>query len=308
MYMKRPENVETRQLTYDENKWYEEYPIPTNTLQMFITGACNLRCPACFFRKHYKTGVMDLDTYKSYVEPLAGLGEIGKVIILGGEPTLHPDLPKMIEFNNSLGLNTTLYTNGHRLHQLYNVDLRSTSIRVSICDKDKPLRNMLAKSFTLPNLIFVYMLARGNEDGLLRSANEVEYFFRSKAFYISSIRDIVVSGNYWIDTPDTLSFVEHGDIVQKFLDTYTGKMDLHISKRGFLTTKYKRNEVKYCRFMNILPDESKIICPFDICKNITIDYIWFGQRPCMQNAGCGCLLQKIVLKRTRYGQLIKETE
>ena len=38
-----------------------------------------------------------------------------EVTLIGGEPTIHKGCSQMIEFNNSLGLGTLIYSNGHNL-------------------------------------------------------------------------------------------------------------------------------------------------------------------------------------------------
>lgn len=286
-------------LIYDKNKWEEVIPQPVNSLQMFITGNCNMRCSTCFFRKHYGTGIMSFETYCKYIDTYGE--KVQKIIILGGEPTLHDDLPKMIEYNNQKGLKTTLYTNGIFLQKLEGTNLENTKVRISVGGlqgRRKSLANLVIRLATNEfNKTFVYMLDKRNYGNLSKTVEIVEELFQSKSFFISSIRDIVKSGSYWRDTEDTLSFEEYGEVVQDFLNKYDGKMDIHISRRGVLSTDVSRTEVTKCRFMNVLPDDSKIICPFDICKNITVNHLEFGERNCVQNSSGQCLLQKIVLKR-----------
>lgn len=73
---------------------------------------------------------MSFNDYKKHIKN--HLGAIKKIIILGGEPTLHNDLPKMIIHNNHLGLKTTIYTNGNNLDLFKNVDLSKTSKQINL--------------------------------------------------------------------------------------------------------------------------------------------------------------------------------
>jgi molybdenum cofactor biosynthesis enzyme MoaA len=52
--------------------------------------------------------------------------------LAGGEPTLYKDLDKVIEYNQSKNLKTTIYTNGYNLSLLENKDLINVNIRIGI--------------------------------------------------------------------------------------------------------------------------------------------------------------------------------
>jgi hypothetical protein len=172
------------------------------------------------------------------------------------------------------------------------------------------LRNgekQLARIKTKLPVTVVYMLRNSNISELMETAMYAESNFDCKGFYISSIRDVAATNDYWAYTEDILSLEEYGQVVQDFVDKYRGNLKtLHIAKRGILTTP-KQDEcqkITKCRFMNALPDKKKIICPFDISQGITAkshdpdkvigDGYKIGTRSCNKNEEC--LLQKIVLK------------
>jgi MoaA/NifB/PqqE/SkfB family radical SAM enzyme len=56
----------------------------------------------------------DFDSMKVLVDDLKDRGYFG-VILTGGEPTLHPELPDIARYANEVGLHVRLITNGHRL-------------------------------------------------------------------------------------------------------------------------------------------------------------------------------------------------
>ena len=144
-------------------------------------------------------------------------------------------------------------------------------------------------------MTIVYMLRKDNLSELIETAKIAENDFNCKGFYISSIKDIAKTNNFWIDTPETISPEEYFEVVQKFVDNYRGKiLVLHISNRGIIKTE-DSNKTYSCRFGNIFPDGEKIICPFDISRKITTDNLIFNKRYC--NKDNSCLLQKTVLKR-----------
>jgi len=286
-------------LEYDTSKWQEMSIKPVNTLQLFITNKCNLRCKGCFYAHNLGGEEMDIDRYKLYV--LDNLHEINKVIILGGEPTLHKNLPRMIRFNNACRLRTTIYTNGYNLDMLEKMgpeELKHTDIRIGVhgtVSSEKPLMNI--KKISLPVTI-VYMLTKNNIHEMMTAAKVAEKDFNCRRFYISSIRDILATKDYWKDTEETLSMEDYFNTVQKFINDYKGGLDVHIAWRGVVRTQdekgIKKERVSKCRFGNIFPDGKKIICPLDISNNVYSDELRFNTRHCNKNSSC--ILTKIALK------------
>lgn len=288
-------------LTYDNNKWKEKITRPVPTLQLFITNKCNKRCKGCFYEENLGTEEISLDKYKQLI--ISYKDKIRKVILLGGEPTIHNDLDKMIEFNIENDLKTTIYTNGRdlsKLENISNIDFVETRIGIlGLYNGEKHLAEI--KSTKIPVTI-TYMLRRNNINELFSTAKYAEENFNCKKFYISSIRDITTTKDYWIDTDETIELMEYGSIIQKFMNEYSGNIPrIDISRRGIITTSddEKYPKIDSCRFLNIFPDDKKIICPFDISKSIyhTTEKYEFNSRRCNKNNQC--LLQKIVLERIK---------
>jgi MoaA/NifB/PqqE/SkfB family radical SAM enzyme len=282
-------------LTYDHSRWVEIPSIPENTLQIFVTNKCNMRCKGCFMAHRLGKGNIDVDSYRSLVEQYKNT--VTKVTLLGGEPTLHPDLSRIVSINNENNLKTTIYTNGHFLDRLVNLPREGVSLRIGVYGNklsEKPLNNIKNTDFPIK---IVYMLRKDNLDELMDVALEAENRFDCKAFYLSSIRDITETGDFWVDTDDTISQYEFANIVQNFVNEYSGNINqLDISTRGVLRTKSQAfDQVKHCRFGNIFQDGQKIICPFDIGRNVTSSELSFGERKCNKNTSC--ILQKIILRR-----------
>ena len=281
-------------LRYDRDKWEEKTADPVNTLQMFITNRCNKRCNGCFYAHKLGVDEMSVDTYKRHLDE--HLGDVDRITLLGGEPTIHRDLGELLDFNRSLGLKTTIYTNGFDLERLEDMDMSDVSLRVGVygaTSSEKPLTDVQKTS--LP-MYLVYMLRRDNVDELAATAEMGESEFDCKAFYISSIRDIEATQDFWKDTGETLPMSEYFEIVQDFVSGYDGEIpELHIARRGIIFTDNTTVETPNCRFGNIFPDGEKIICPLDISKKITTPKLVFNKRPCNKNDNC--ILRKVVLKR-----------
>jgi hypothetical protein len=293
----RESSRERHLLEYDSQVWDEISVEPVNSLQLFITNKCNLRCKGCFYKKRLGKDEMSFLDYKEHIEKY--LPEIQKIILLGGEPTIHPDLDKMLDFNRSLGLRSTIYTNGFDLRKIENTNLRDVSIRIGVYGSrlsEKPISKVDDTSLPVD---LVYMLRKGNESELMETAEIAEKKFNCRGFYISSIRDIDVTGSFWKDTAETLTMEEYAGVVQNFVKNYKGNIPvLHIARRGVLytaTTEKYAKAVDRCRFGNIFPDNQMIICPFDISRNITSKELAFDKRKC--NKHSECILRKIVLKK-----------
>jgi pyruvate formate lyase activating enzyme len=90
-----------------------------------FTGGCDLRCPTCH-NWQLATRPREIDTIAH--EELQGIlynkrRWIDGLVITGGEPTIHPELPDLIRWIKSYGYKVALHTNGMNssmLLRLYN--------------------------------------------------------------------------------------------------------------------------------------------------------------------------------------------
>lgn len=79
-----------------------------------LGNRCNLACPYCSVDDH-ATPVPETGALEDDLARLAGLG-LRKVTLIGGEPTLHPDLADLVAHARGLGFSeVNLTTNGLRL-------------------------------------------------------------------------------------------------------------------------------------------------------------------------------------------------
>ena len=270
--------------------WKETTVLPVNTLQVFITNRCNLRCKGCFYSHKLDTSSdMSLESYQEIVRENAPF--IKKITLLGGEPMLHKHIGEMLLENAKHNIGTTIYTNGRYLEVLKDLPDVPFDLRVGVLgntSSEKPLQKVIHTDFPVK---IVFMLRKDNIEELNEVAKAAEAQFNCKSLYLSSIREIDITGDFWKDTENTLSNKEYAGIVQKFLYEYKGGIPkLDISTRGVL----KSQPITHCRFGNIFPDGTKIICPLDISLNKTSDLV-YNQRQC--NKHTHCVLQKISLER-----------
>lgn len=73
-------------------------PADMKVIQIDITNACPLKCTGCtrLCGHHEEPFFMDFETFKKAVDSLKGFD--GIVGIMGGEPTIHPEFPKFMEY------------------------------------------------------------------------------------------------------------------------------------------------------------------------------------------------------------------
>lgn len=275
-------------------KWRVEPIKIVNTLQLFITNKCNKRCKACFYNRHLNSNEMSFDQYTNFIKQYKE--NVNKIILMGGEPTLHPDLVNMIVYNQRLGLNTTIYTNGTKLHTIENriKHLDMLKFRVGVMGLNSSEKRLIDVQTKLP-VDIVYMLRPDNIQEMLKTAIYAESMLSCKTFFISSVRDIEQTGSYYGETDDTISISDYPGIVKDFLSAYNGNMDIHVSTRDVVDTV--NEPITHCRFLNILPDNKKMICPFEISLDKTVQDYKFLSRQCQVNTGGNCIFQKAIFKR-----------
>ncbi|MFL5339951.1 MAG: radical SAM protein [Gemmataceae bacterium] len=82
-----------------------------------ITSNCNLKCPMCFAESGPGGTHIDFDTYRKMVDRYVELEGVADVLQLsGGEPTLHPELVRMVRYAYEQPIQAVMVnTNGIRL-------------------------------------------------------------------------------------------------------------------------------------------------------------------------------------------------
>ncbi len=84
-----------------------------------VTAACNLRCVGCRYGRDFMLGErLSLDMVRELLDDAFAAG-VGRVRFYGGEPLLHPELPRMVRHAAELGMETYITTNGTLLAEKY---------------------------------------------------------------------------------------------------------------------------------------------------------------------------------------------
>ena len=104
---------------------------------MVFTPGCNLRCPYChnpeLVSGAIPEGALTLEEFELFLEKRTSV--LGGVVITGGEPALHQDLPELVKRIRSHGYKIKLDTNGTVPERLENlpVDYIAMDIKTSPC-------------------------------------------------------------------------------------------------------------------------------------------------------------------------------
>ena len=268
-----------------------------NTLQIFITNKCNLRCKGCFARHAMGEDRVDMNVGE-YERAIWSFVEKGgqKINLLGGEPFLHPNLLKFININNYYGLKTTIYTNGYFLNKYSQEEMQGAKLRVSIYsffDGDKAICK-LPDTKTKFDANFMVSRTTTIKD-LLRTAELSEFMYGCNVFFISSLRELDNPRQEFFDDTDlTMPVMEYKELVHKFLKLYYGKMEIHVSKRGVFESTHSCGFNK-CRFANYFIGGKIIQCPYNVVNLKYQDDYEFNKKYCQQNSSC--LMTKVIYKR-----------
>ncbi|MGZ8471108.1 MAG: radical SAM protein, partial [Gemmatirosa sp.] len=101
-------------------------------LEVAITANCNLRCTGCRYGREFMPGSqLPWPIVRDLLDDAKAAG-FWDVRFYGGEPLLHPDLPRMVEHATRIGLGAYVTTNGmllrQRIDDLYAAGLRTLNI------------------------------------------------------------------------------------------------------------------------------------------------------------------------------------
>ena len=92
-------------------------------MNILLTSSCNRRCPYCFAaerisyrpgrasKRHQAPPFIAGEDFETAIE-FARAGKQRRVGILGGEPSLHPDFPALLQVAWAAGVDTNVFTNG----------------------------------------------------------------------------------------------------------------------------------------------------------------------------------------------------
>lgn len=98
-------------------RWYNFFRKKETTssgpiyLNIEPTNACNLDCRVCSNDGSRGRGLMEMGLFRSIMDQAYDSGVYKVALFLGGEPLLHKNLPEMVEYVGSKGLESRIRTN-----------------------------------------------------------------------------------------------------------------------------------------------------------------------------------------------------
>ncbi len=121
-----------------------------NAVNLFfhILTGCNLNCRHCYINpEQHGRSPLSIDTIERWLAVFSNRGGEANVIFLGGEPTLHPDLPRAVRRAKEMGYGSiTIDTNGYLFNRILDrlspgdVDFFSFSLDGSTPERNDSLR------------------------------------------------------------------------------------------------------------------------------------------------------------------------
>lgn len=98
-------------------------------VQLYPTLRCNRACGFCFNRGVEAYADIEIRDFEKLVETLLELG-VKEIDLLGGEPTLLPEFPRMADIIHKTGLKASLSTNGSNVGALKDLAIRCPASRI----------------------------------------------------------------------------------------------------------------------------------------------------------------------------------
>jgi len=148
-------------------------------IQLYPTLRCNLSCGFCFNQGLPEMRDMSFEAFKELADRCKRLG-IGTIDVMGGEPTLHADLPRLMEHAIKQGLMINMSSNGQDTQQLTDIMYKHPEVRVGISVNDRKTAERLSRF--IKNCSPTVKTVLGNT--LDASLVELLLSYRPKAFYL----------------------------------------------------------------------------------------------------------------------------
>lgn len=115
------------------------------SMEIELSQRCNFKCPYCYVEgaEDY-SDELTLSEIKNVIVQARDLGA-RKIILLGGEPMIHPHLPELVRFISENKLETEMFTNGSKITSEVAEELFRNRVRVVLKMNtfDKDLQNTL---------------------------------------------------------------------------------------------------------------------------------------------------------------------
>ena len=283
-------------------------------IQFYPTIRCDRSCEFCFNRAMPSAPDMSIKDCRKIFDKLKTVG-VKTIDIIGGEPTVHPDITSIVSEAVSRGFFVNISSNGRDIEILEEISTIDEKVTVGISINDQETLDRCASIIRKHKLVVKSIFSREMDEGLVKGILALT----PKKFYLI-YRDAVDRK----DVQATLPFHRFIDVVQQ---RYSIKSIGTVFCSGFLPDTGHTSELNHVRCpagttkLGVMPDGSVYPCNLFFGKrefllgNILVDqlaFIWnhkslsffrsfFGnrcaQKSCTLHAQChgGCPAQSLLL-------------
>lgn len=114
-----------------------------------IIESCPNECKFCSSNSCInKQQIISFEDFKRVIDYFISKGGIGELSLSGGEPFLHPDIFKMVEYAKSFNIRTVIFTSGIKRplpvpEELFNFYLAEMNEKISLVEQQEPWNDRL---------------------------------------------------------------------------------------------------------------------------------------------------------------------
>lgn len=124
-------------------------------ISIVLTHECNRNCPFCVDKYHGRKEYISLEHVKKAIEFAKNTGTIKTFLLVGGEPTLHPQVIEITKMIKDAGFTTVMTTNYSRPSIVKALDKYIDSFNISFYNQSKlPDQKDFTADLTLSTLLY----------------------------------------------------------------------------------------------------------------------------------------------------------
>lgn len=128
---------------------WQPHNVPHGLLD--ILRGCNIKCAACYNTEPNK--LKRLEEIEDELNLMSGLRKLNSVSLVGGEPTLHPQLLEIIRMIRHRGLHTELFSNGVLVDDQAARSFKEAGVSIMMFHiENGQVRHDLPANYTAPDL------------------------------------------------------------------------------------------------------------------------------------------------------------
>ncbi|HEX7289596.1 MAG TPA: radical SAM protein [Conexibacter sp.] len=253
-----------------------------HNIYLYITERCQLRCGHCYMGDRLERGlVLSYDATTRIIDRCRALG--GEYItFLGGEPTLHPDLPRMVDYALAAGFSQVMInSNGllertidkivpEKLHYIsFSLDGATAEIHDSIRGEGTYAKTVpciaqtVASGYPVRIICTISQKNIRDAEPLLELADELGIAMVNFHVFSEEGRGIANAGDWSLKPQEWIAFYEHLEKVKGCYETSIWYPPTYVSPdrlRRYVTEGYQGCVGCSLDRLSIFPDGKAYVC------------------------------------------------